>query len=72
MVSMPPGLAVVMAPVLGLMLATAPLVLLHVPPDTASAKVVLTPAQILVMPVMAAGDALTVNGAVAIQPAAEV
>ena len=46
--------------------------LLQVPPDTALLKVVMSPVHTALDPVMAAGDVLTVNGVVTMQPADEI
>ncbi len=48
------------------------LLLVHVPPVTASASVVLRAVQTLVIPVIAAGTGLTVNDVVFIQPVGSV
>ena len=42
--------------------------LLHVPPPTASVRVVVVPSQIASMPVIAAGDGFTVTSSVAVLP----
>jgi hypothetical protein len=42
--------------------------LVHAPPDVASVRLVVLPAQTLAVPVMAAGDALTVTTVVTWQP----
>ena len=52
-----------------LMAATAAFVLLQVPPLTVFARVSEAPAHTLLPPVMGAGNAFTVTGAVATQPA---
>ena len=48
--------------------AIAVLLLLHVPPTVASARVVVKPGQTVVVPVIAAGNAFTVIVAVALHP----
>jgi len=64
-----PGATVVTTPEL-LMVVTEALLLLHVPPPVASAKVLVAPLQIVFAPVIAAteGSALTVTVAVVVQP----
>ena len=47
------------------------LLLLHVPPEVASASVVVKPSHTLAVPVIAAGNGLTVIGKVALQPVSE-
>jgi hypothetical protein len=51
-----------------LMVPTARLLLLHVPPPVAFASEVVEPTQIVRLPVIAVGDGLTVTTAVAEQP----
>jgi hypothetical protein len=46
----------------------AGLLLVHVPPATASLSVVVAPAQMLVVPLIADGNGLTVTVVVAAQP----
>jgi hypothetical protein len=65
-----PGTAVVRRPVPGLMVATAVLPLLHVPPETALLSEVVIPEQRPVAPVMGA-VAFTVTGLVTKQPPSE-
>jgi hypothetical protein len=50
------------------MVATAVLLLLHVPPAVASLRVVQVPAHMVVVPMIAAGNGLTVATIVAVQP----
>jgi hypothetical protein len=52
--------------------ATAGVALLHVPPAVALLKVVVEPMQTLVVPVMAAGNGLTVTVVVTAQPVPKV
>lgn len=52
--------------------AMAGLLLLHVPPGDALLKVVVKPAQILIVPAMPEGSGLTVMGQVTKQPVASV
>lgn len=69
MVVVPPGLAPpVTSPEPEPIVATVVLLLLHVPPDDASFKVVVAPAQIPVVPVIGDGTGFTVSIAVAAQP----
>ena len=51
---------------------TEVLLLLHVPPDMPSLKLIVIPGHILTTPLTAAGDGLTVAIAVAIQPVGNV
>jgi hypothetical protein len=68
----PPGLAPpVNKPDVKPIEATVVLALLHVPPDMASANVVVAPEQIPVVPVIADGWGFTVSIAVTEQPAVE-
>jgi type III secretory pathway component EscR len=55
-------------PVLALIVATAALLVLQVPPEVALANVAVEPTQSVVLPVMAASDAETVTIAVRTQP----
>jgi len=57
----------VMTPVDGTTVARAVLLLDHVPPETVLVKVVVTPEQTVVAPVMVDGVTFTVNGNVALQ-----
>ena len=66
MVEVPTSAPVTM-PVLEPMVAL-PLLLLHVPPAGVEFKVVVVPAQIVVIPVIGVGVILTVTTAVLIQP----
>ena len=50
--------------------ATPGALLVHVPPEVASLKVVVSPTQTAAVPVIAAGNGLTVTIVVAIQPGA--
>lgn len=63
-----PELTPVAMPVDEPILAIAVLLLLHVPPAVASLSVVLNPTHRLLLPVMAAGDVLTVSVEKAAQP----
>jgi len=51
---------------------TLPLLLLHVPPPVPSDKEVVEPTHTVRVPLMAVGNALTVNTAVIIQPVGKV
>ena len=52
--------------------ATATLLLLHVPPGTASAKLDVKPWQTLIVPVIAEGSGLTITTAVVVHPVGKV
>ncbi len=54
----------VSTPVAAFIVPTAVLLLLHVPPDTVSDKVVVLSRQTTVLPVMAGGTGMTVTGLV--------
>jgi hypothetical protein len=57
---------------LGLTVATLPVLLAHVPPAVASASVVVRPAHTVIVPVMVAGNGLTVITVVVMQPVLKV
>ena len=67
-----PAASVVTIPVAGSIVATAKLLLLHVPPAVASISMVLAPAHTEVTPVIAAGSRFTVTAIAAAHPAAVV
>ena len=69
---MPPGAIPVTTPEVEFTVAAAVLLLLHVPPDVASVKVVVRVAQRVLAPVTAAGVGLTVNGVDTAQPVGNV